>query len=175
MTTTRNIPFRSIVMGATLTCLGCAAAFAAPNPNTYLNGTYQVVNFDTNSSTESDLLTITFDGAGNYSGTDVNNVGGVITTNSLSGTYAMAADGTFTADAGTQTLTGAISADGNVAVITHVTTGSAPSIDIGIKQGLVGNFNVASGILALAANTTGTGNSAVGDLALAGNSSGANN
>jgi hypothetical protein len=174
MTTTRNIPFRSIVIAATLTCMGGAAAIALPNPNTYVNGTYVVVHFD-GSPVESDHLTITFDGAGNYSGTDINNSGGVITSSPLSGTYAMASDGTFTVDSGTHMLTGAISADGNVVVITHVSTGSTPDIDVGIKVGLVGKFNVASGILALAANTTGTGNSAVGDLALTGNSSGANN
>jgi hypothetical protein len=172
MTTTRNIPFRSIVLGATLTCMGGAAAFAAPNPNTYANGTYLVVHLD---SAESDYLTITFDGAGNYSGTDVSNIGGTVSSHSLSGTYIMAADGTFTVDSGTNLISGAISADGNVVVITHVSSGSTPDVDIGVKLGLVAKFNVASGILALAANTTGTGNSAVGDLALTGNSSGANN
>jgi hypothetical protein len=175
MTTVRNIPFRSIVLVATLTCLGGAAANAVPpNPNSYANGTYVIVHFD-GGPVESDHLTITFDGAGNYSGTDINNSGGTITSNSISGTYVMASDGTFTVDSGTQEITGAMSADGNVVVITHVSAGSQPDIDIGVKVGLVGSFNVATGILALAANTTGTGNSAVGDLALTGNLSGVNN
>jgi hypothetical protein len=104
MTTTRNSLFRPLALGAALTCMGAAAFAGAPNPNAYLNGTYMAVNFDANP--ESDQLSITFDGAGNYSGTDNNNTGGVITSNPMSGTYAVASDGTFTVNAGSELITG---------------------------------------------------------------------
>ena len=156
-----------------LTCLGGAAAFAAPNPNTYLNGTFMVVNFDAN--LESDQLSITFDGAGNYSGTDNTNVGGTITSSSISGTYAVASNGTFTVDGGTELLSGGLSADGNTFLITKLVPGSKPEIDVGIKQGLVSNLNVASGLVALASNTSGANNTAFGYAALYSNTTGKGN
>jgi len=171
--TTRNIPFRLIVLGATLTCIGGAAAIAAPNPNTYLNGTYLIVHFDAHP--ESDYLLVSFDGAGNYSGTDTSNAGGVITSGPISGVYTVASDGTFTVDSGSNMITGGISADGNVIVITHVSAGSLPDVNIGIKQGLVSNFNVASGLVALASDTTGANNTAVGYAALYSNTVGKGN
>jgi hypothetical protein len=68
-------PFRSIVLGAALICLGGTAAFAVPNPNTHLNGTYMILNFD--ASPADDQITVTFDGAGSYSGTEIKNTNGV--------------------------------------------------------------------------------------------------
>jgi hypothetical protein len=178
MTTTRNTLFGPIALGVTLMCMG-AAAFAAPNPNTYLNGTYVIVSFDDNNSPfnpSSKQITVTFDGAGNYSATEIKNTGGVITTGANSGTYAVASNGTFTVDPGSPNMvTGEISADGNTVVITQLSSGEKPEIDVGIKQGLISNFNVASGLVALASNTTGTNNSAVGTLALTSNTSGLNN
>src|SRR5271167_2502321 len=154
---TRNALLRSIVLSATLTCIGGAAAFAgAPNPNTFLNGTYSVVFFK--ASPESDAATFIFDGAGSYTGTDVSNTGGVITTSPISGTYTVASDGTFTAVDGMSgnVINGDLSADGNVIVITKVTTGETPCIIVGVKQGAISNLNDASGILALVSNTTGS-------------------
>src|ERR1700676_5554674 len=107
--TTRNIPFRSIVLGAALTCLGGAAAFAAPNPNTYLNGTYMIVNFK--GGPVGNQITVTFDGAGNYSATEIKNTNGVITSSANTGTYIAAVDGTFTLDPSTPQISGGISAD----------------------------------------------------------------
>jgi len=180
--TTRNIPFRSIVLGAALTCIGGAAALAAPNPNTYLKGTYLFMYFSVNTSNptspspECDRLTVTFDGAGNFSGTDTNNSTGTISTFPISGTYTVALDGTLSAVSGTNViLTGGVSADGNVIIDTQVASGSRPSIEIGIKQGLVSNFNVASGLVALASNTTGANNTAVGYAALFSNTVGKGN
>jgi Chaperone of endosialidase len=170
--TTRNFLFRSAVLGA-LTCLGSAAAVAGANPNSYVNGTYVFVSYD--ATPEDDSVTLTFDGAGNYSGTDVNNTGGVITSSSSSGTYTVTSNGTFTASSGAGLLTGLLSADGNVMVITQITSGEIPAITVGIKQGAVSNLNVASGLLTLVANTTGASNSAVGYSALTGNTTGSNN
>src|SRR5271163_547444 len=133
--TTRNTLSCSIVLGAALTCLCSAAAFAGANPNTYLDGTYVLVNFDANGP-ESDSVVITFNGAGTYSGTDINNSAGTITTSPVSGTYSVASNGSFTTDAGTsQTATGVISADGNTFLATKVSSiGEEPAILIGIKQ-----------------------------------------
>jgi len=173
MTTTHNIPIRSIVLGAALTCIGGAAAFAAPNPNTYLKGTYTVVSFDANPV--GDQITVTFDGAGNYAATQIKNAGGTITTGSNSGTYAVASNGTFTLDTGTNQITGGISADGNTILLTQLVGGQNPEIDVGIKGGLISTFNVASGLVALASNTTGANNTAVGYAALYSNTVGKGN
>ena len=56
-------------------------------------GTYNIVNYTGNSA---DLLTLDFDGAGNFSGTTTTNSGGTISNYSVGGTYAVAADGTLT-------------------------------------------------------------------------------
>src|ERR1700722_2637099 len=126
MTTMRNTLFGPIALGVTLTCVG-AAAFAAPHPNTYLNGTYLVLSFD---SPQSARLTISFDGAGSFSTTEIDNAGGVITTEPPgSGTYTVGSDGTFTLVA--TNLTGGISADGNVIVLSQVASGSTPTIAVG--------------------------------------------
>src|ERR1700722_18051520 len=172
MTTMRNTLFGQIALGVTLTCMG-AAAFAASNPNTYLNGTYMVGGFD---SDPADFqLFVTFDGAGNGSATEIRNVGGVITTGTNSGTYTVASNGTFTLNTGTNTLTGGISADGNTLLLTQLGSGQNPEFDVGIKQGLISNFNVASGLVALASDTTGANNTAFGYAALYSNTSGKGN
>ena len=169
--TTRNIPFRSIVLGAALTCIGGTAALAAPNPNTYLNGTYLFVSLD---PTQCARVTISFDGAGNFSTTETDNAGGTITTQPPgSGTYTVASNGTLAL--GATNLTGELSADGNVIVLTQVAPTSTSNIAIGIKQGLVSTFNVASGLVALASNTTGANNTAVGYAALYSNTVGKGN
>ena len=172
MTTMRNTLFGQIALGVTLTCMG-AAAFAASNPNTYLNGTYMVGGFD---SDPADFqLFVTFDGAGNGSATEIRNVGGVITTGTNSGTYTVASNGTFTLNTGTNTLTGGISADGNTLLLTQLGSGQNPEFDVAIKQGLISNFNVASGLVALASDTTGANNTAFGYAALYSNTSGRGN
>ena len=171
--TIRNTLFRSIVLGSAMTCLGSTAVFGVANPNAYLNGTYVILNFD--ATPECDYLTFTFDGAGNFSGSDINNTGGVITTSTVSGVYAVASDGTFTANTGEHTITGSISADGNLLIATKVSAGGTPSMNVGVKYGLVGNLNVGAGLLALAADTTGASNTASGYSALTSNTTGSNN
>jgi len=174
--TTRNTLFRSLATAAALTCLGSAVAFAGtPNPNTDLKGTYSLVNFD--SSPESDALTLTFNGAGSFMGADINNSLGVISSKSVSGTYNVASNGTFTVvtdDSGGD-FTGIMSTDRNVIMVTTVTSDQTPAILVGIKQGAIANLNSASGLLALNSNTTGSSNSAMGFSSLTSNSTGANN
>src|ERR1700722_17416220 len=172
MTTMRNTLFGQIALGVTLTCMG-AAAFAASNPNTYLNGTYMVGGFD---SDPADFqLFVTFDGAGNGSATEIRNSGGETTTGTNSGTYTVASNGTFTLNTGTNTLTGGISADGNTLLLTQLGSGQNPEFDVAIKQGLISNFNVASGLVALASDKTGANNTAFGYAALYSNTSGRGN
>jgi hypothetical protein len=109
--------------------------------NADLIGIYKVVNFaypgpfDYLGDT-SNLLTLTFDGAGNFSGTDVQNNGGTIASSSTSGTYTVAADGTLTiTKTGGPTITGGLSADSNTLVASQTTSGESPSVLLGIKQG----------------------------------------
>jgi hypothetical protein len=172
MTTISNLLFRSIVLSAALTCIGGSAAFAAPNPNTFLKGTYVVVSFD---GPVGDQITVTFDGAGNYTATQIKNNSGVITNGANTGTYAVALNGTFTLDTGANMITGGISADGNTILLTQLVSGQNPEIDVGIKVGLISNFNVASGLAALASDTTGANNTAVGYAALYSNTGGKGN
>src|SRR5207245_10652092 len=89
-----------------------------------------------------DLITVTLDGAGNTNGTAVENKLGVISNVAISGTYAIAGDGTLTIIGGS-TTTGGISADSNTFVLTQTIAGQNPSISIGIKQGQ-SNFTNAS-------------------------------
>jgi hypothetical protein len=56
-------------------------------------GTYNIVNYTGNSA---ELATLSFDGAGNFSGTTTSNGAGTISNSSITGTYAVAADGTLT-------------------------------------------------------------------------------
>src|SRR5262252_1261187 len=85
--------------------------------NADLIGIYKVVSFASYSLSDyrdtSNLSTLTFDGAGNFSGTDLQNKGGTIAfPRVISGAYTVAEDGTLTIT-GDLTITGGLSADGN--------------------------------------------------------------
>ena len=56
-------------------------------------GTRNIVNYTGNSA---ELATLYFDGAGNFSGTSTSNDAGTIANSSVTGTYAVVADGTLT-------------------------------------------------------------------------------
>ena len=171
--TKTDTPFRAIALGTVLTCLAGSAAFANSS-NAYLNGTYVLVNFDP--TPESDLISITFDGAGDYTGTDTNNDAGTISTSSISGTYTVASNGALSGlDLGGNSYTGQLSADGNTFVITNLTSSQMPAILVGVKQSLASGLNVASGLSALAAVTTGVTNTAAGASALTSDTTGSNN
>jgi hypothetical protein len=73
---------------------------------------------------------------GQFSGTyDQNNAGTLSTGNGISGTYTVAADGTFNlVVSGGSSLTGRVSADGNVFALTDVTSGDAPILVLGLRQ-----------------------------------------
>jgi hypothetical protein len=85
---------------------------------------------------------VTFDGSGNFSGTDTLNNAGTVSTVSVAGTYAVAADGTLMIrPAGAAPITGALSADGTTLLGSQLTSGTFPSVVIGIKRGQTGFSN----------------------------------
>ena len=88
----------------------------------------------------SDLGTITFDGSGNYTETDISSTNGVIANNNGSGTYSVASDGTMTTDGGGN---GQLLAGGSAMVIRGYGNGSDPATIFLIKQ-QPGNFSNAT-------------------------------
>lgn len=110
--------------------------------NKNLAGTFAVVSYGSSADVGS-VATVNFDGAGNFSGSEVQNNGGVISDPAVSGTYAIAADGTLAMTlAGEAPLSGGLSADGNALVLIQTTPGQSPSLTVGVKQGQ-GNSDVA--------------------------------
>jgi hypothetical protein len=85
-----------------------------------------------------ELRTATFNGAGSYSWTGTRNRGGVVSTVSGNGTYAVAGDGTLTLDSG---LTGHLIAGGSTFILTAA-SGQPIEIGVGLRRG--GSFSAAS-------------------------------
>jgi hypothetical protein len=103
--------------------------------NQNLSGTFELASYGS-SATVGSVATLSFDGAGNLSGSAVVNDAGAISDSAVSGTYALAADGTLTlTSAGAAPLSGGVSADGNTLVLVQTTAGQPPAITLGIKQG----------------------------------------
>jgi hypothetical protein len=103
--------------------------------NQSLAGTYTVASLGASAAVGS-VATLSFDGAGTFSGQTVLNNAGSITNSAVSGTYSVGADGTLTVTyAGASPLTGGISADGNTVVLAQGTSGHAAAIAAGIRQG----------------------------------------
>ncbi len=99
-----------------------------------LAGTFAVATYGTPADGGS-VETLTFDGAGNVSGTAVENAAGNISNSGVAGTYAVAADGTVTlTPAGAAPLTGGLSADGNTLVLAQMSSGQNPTVTLGVKQ-----------------------------------------
>jgi hypothetical protein len=101
-----------------------------------LNGSYALVSYD-HSGTTASLLTINADGAGNYSGSGSRNDAGAISSGTATtGSYTVADDGALSLDpAGGTSLRGGLSDDGQLQVLSQLTTGQAPSITFGIRLG----------------------------------------
>jgi len=99
-------------------------------------GTYEVVTYG-NSGDSSTLWTITADGLGGFTGTQVQNNGGVISSSSaISGTYAVGLDGSLALiPTGSAALAGGIGTGGNLFVLSQLTAGQGPSFTVGVKQG----------------------------------------
>ena len=106
-----------------------------------LNGVYTVgsLSFSTAATGDGEVYTLFFDGAGNFSGTYIDNNNGTITTgNTTSGTYSVTSTGvlTLTVAANGYEFTGGVSADGNIVVAATLTAGGAeaPRIFVGFRQ-----------------------------------------
>jgi hypothetical protein len=105
-----------------------------------LNGVYTLgsLSFETGNTGDGEVFTLFFDGAGNFSGTYIDNNNGTITTgNTASGTYTVTSTGvvTFTTNGG-NAHTGGVSADGNIIVAANLTAGGAeqPRMFVGFRQ-----------------------------------------
>jgi hypothetical protein len=95
-------------------------------------GTYAIARQES-SGDKGSLLTLTFDGAGNISGTGRSNDTGTISDVMPAGTYSVGADGTLTVSlTGEKPLTGSVSVDGKQLVLASLTAGESPSIGVGV-------------------------------------------
>jgi hypothetical protein len=105
-----------------------------------LNGVYTVGSLSFNSATTGDgeVYTYLFDGAGNFSGTYIENDNGNITSgNTASGTYSVTSTGVLTlTQASGNVHIGGVSADGNIIVAANLTGGGAedPRMYVGFRQ-----------------------------------------
>jgi hypothetical protein len=104
-----------------------------------VQGVYSVVTYIGRAitTTGGSIQTIMAYGNGTFSfnGTDNDNGTIVTTGNSGSATYSVSDDGTLTiTQADGSLLTGAISADGNVLVLSGITSGEKPQISVGVRQ-----------------------------------------
>lgn len=86
---------------------------------------------------------VTFDGAGNFSGTATRNSEGVVTGGvAVTGTYSVAADGTLSVVRGGVTRSGGVLADLSVATAASQSAGSPPGFVLFVRKG--GTFTTAS-------------------------------
>jgi hypothetical protein len=105
-----------------------------------LNGVYTLVSLSTSSAAGTVGRYYSVGVAnGAFAGAYVeNNAGTSSASNAVSGTYTAADDGAMTAvvtgATGPLTLTGAMSADGNVFVLADVTSGEAATLLVGLRQ-----------------------------------------
>jgi hypothetical protein len=101
------------------------------------SGTYRIVAYD-NAGMRGGILTLTADGSGTLSGTQVVNDAGTISTSAVSGTYTAVAGGTLTVTLNSgPPLTGYVSdvAHGtNTLILSSVTAGNSPSTLVGVRQ-----------------------------------------
>jgi hypothetical protein len=81
---------------------------------------------------KSQYMTVTFDGAGNYSSNIQENIDGVGSSTSQSGTYSVASDGSVSIDGGV--VAGHLSADASTFVVRQL-PGQTANIVVGIKNG----------------------------------------
>jgi len=105
-----------------------------------LNGVYTVGSLAliTDATGDGEVFTLFFDGAGNYSGTYIENNSGTITTgNTTSGTYSVTSTGVLTfTDVSGNVHNGGVSADGNIIVAANLMAGGAeqPRMFVGFRQ-----------------------------------------
>jgi hypothetical protein len=100
-------------------------------------GVYSVAAYGGNTiaGTTGKAITLFAYGNGTFSVTLTQNANGTITNDTGGGTYTLAADGTMTlTEADGEVNSGAISADGNAFVLANVTSGKAPTLNVGVRQ-----------------------------------------
>jgi len=103
--------------------------------NANVEGTYRQVLLS-RSVDHGAVLTISFDGAGHFSYTEIENDAGVITPNAKSGSYNVGADGAMTLFITDDlfSFSGGVSADANTLVLTRTTAGQPPNLTVAVKQ-----------------------------------------
>jgi hypothetical protein len=101
-----------------------------------LNGVYSVVHYDYGADRPTlGLWSVNFDGASNYSGTDIKNDFVSTSTMPISGTYTVSADGTLSVSAADRSETvGAQSADGRIWATSQTNSSELPSILVGVLR-----------------------------------------
>ena len=109
--------------------------------NANVSGAYRLVSYE-DSGTNGNLMTVTFDGAGNFSGSGTRNQSGTITNVTTTGTYTVSPEGSMTlSPTGGTPLNGGVSADGNTLEFSQMTAGHSPDTTIAIKQGQTNGTN----------------------------------
>ncbi|MEE9913817.1 MAG: tail fiber domain-containing protein [Deltaproteobacteria bacterium] len=112
-------------------------------------------------------MKLDFDGAGNFSGSEVRkDSSGTTSTDPVSGTYSVNTDGTFTVTTGggsPETLNGRLSYDAKTIIISRIDSSTTHVIDIGVKAAPNGfSTNTYRGYYAGGSTTTGTANAFYG-------------
>jgi len=112
-----------------------------------VSGTYSVVTYGGAGQIDG-VWSLTFDGAGNVTGTEVQNNAGAVSSAAVTGSYAVATGaanitnrGLTITLAGSPALTANLSLDGNTLVMSQLTSGQKPGIGVGVKQGQTGLTN----------------------------------
>jgi trimeric autotransporter adhesin len=181
----RSRALRSFSIGVVLLAAGISTTLA--QTAYLLNGTYAVSEAYYNN-----LLTIAFDGAGNYSGTAQYNNAGTACSVPISGAYTVDANNKITlsylifqpggACGSTylsQTASGILSGDAGVLSLIDIVPTQLQDTLLGVRRipapTIPYQDNYVSGLMALQSNTTGVGNTAAGFYALRSNTTGGGN
>ncbi len=109
--------------------------------NATVGGTYRGAYFGGTAPAVGTVFTVTYDGNGGFSGSGTLNTGGNISSFAISGTYAVAADGTIASSHLTprvETSSGFVSADGNTIVGGAFASGEMPYLRSMVRQGQPG-------------------------------------
>src|SRR5512145_2453878 len=145
-----------------------AITLAAGFTNANLNGAYYVGGLTLiPGDSFTHLMRLNFDGTGNFSGSEVRkDSSGSTSTEPVSGTYSVNADGTFTVTTGggsPETMNGRMSYDAKTFIISRIDSSTTQVIDIGVKAAPNGfSTNTYRGYYAGGSTTTGTSNSFFG-------------
>lgn len=135
-------PDYDLISGADQSAGSNPSIFAAVRTGTSsslgsVDGQYTAVVYSGNglSTQDGQILTLLMDGKGNYTYTGTDDLGGNSTSTSGSGTYTVSSNGAVRiSTASGNSLSGAVSADGNVIVLYQITSGERPQRAIEVRQ-----------------------------------------